>query len=536
MGGGLLEGRVTRLPEGWERPRFDSSGNIQYRVFLRTCDAALKGLNVALTRPGEVQNSVLDKLLNDRCVSGSERADKRPRICGLEEYRRGISLVQHADFQRGKDLESGQGLPARIRGPCGEENGLTVSQMNSIEPVYRLMRLAKEAEETAGWGTGEWGVFGAARWRRGQYSGSAGALGYSLRPWSRRATHAAPTWVAGLEDWELRAYCSLRYALQGRTTSMVTGSLASVFTLARYFERWREALAGDLRDGTLVRGPAQRLGNRYGVQARWTLKKGDLADGEGFRERIPLSAIWAPLGGNAQAAMAQCEALLGRAVRWFDRGLNIFGLPLMLPLHSSWRGGLLWPGGTVLEFLPAEGGEPLWLDQLTEGRAYRVVMGMVSKELLRVDTGQLIGVAGFVGQLPLCVALGPADQSLSAGGHRLHPAHFAAALQEVPGLASKGFVGTGGEGEPRFRFGIEGVGLANCAGRLEAVLRAQHGGYDASRARGELRALEVDFLPRGTLGRFEDFRLQTGGVFGELSDGQIVDRATMGRLVEGWPS
>lgn len=482
----------------------------------------------------EVQGNVLEKLISSCSdATGLERAGGA-RIHGLEEYRREVPLVQDTGFQSIEGDELGQPFTARVTALNHAGVAITGEQMASIEPLYRLIELAKMSEGSASGAAAEWGVFGAAEWRRGQYRGAAGALGYSLRSWVSRAKHMAPNWVAGLEDWELRAYCGLRYALQEKPTSLVTGSLTSVLTLSRYFERWREELSGDLRDGTLVRGPAQHLNRRFRIQAGWTLKRELLADDEVFGDRVPLTDVWAPLGGGSQFVMEGCENLFGHPLSWFDRGLNLMGLPVTLPLHSSWRGGLLWPGGTVLEFLPVEGGEPLWLDQLTEGRVYRLVMGMLQDQLVRVDTGQLVGIAGRIGELPLCVSLGHAEHALSSAGHRLHPAHLAAALKEVPGLVVRGFVGTVFNGESRFHLGLEGLGAAGCAERLDEALRALHSGYDEMRSQGRTQLLDVSFLPGGTLERFEDYRLHTGGVFGELSECQIVDEYTMKRLCEGW--
>jgi len=162
-------------------------------------------------------------------------------------------------------------------------------------------------------------------------------------------------------------------------------------------------------------------------------------------------------------------------------------------------------------------------------------MGMVCGGLIRLDTGELVGVAGAVEGLPLLIHLGHADQVLPAYGERVHPAHVAAALTTLPIRGIRGFVAASVGPGRRFHVGSEGLGAATYEGRLERGLQDVHSGYRELRIQGRIGGLEISYLPGGTLGRFENHRLRIGGVWGELSERHIVDELTLARLCDGWP-
>jgi hypothetical protein len=189
----------------------------------------------------------------------------------------------------------------------------------------------------------------------------------------------------------------------------------------------------------------------------------------------------------------------------------------------------------VLEFIPAEGGEALWLDELEVGRVYRLVMSMVRGGLVRLDTGQLVGVAGAIERVPLLTHIGHVDQALPAYAERVHPSHIAAALARISIRGIRGFVAAAIGSGSRFHIGLEGLAPAAYEDRLDRALQEVHPGYRGLREQGRIGSLQVSYLPGGSLGRFEDHRLHTGGLFGELSERHIIDELTLGRLCEGWP-
>jgi hypothetical protein len=247
-----------------------------------------------------------------------------------------------------------------------------------------------------------------------------------------------------------------------------------------------------------------------------------------------LDTVCCGAGGAASFYRQQVEEELGRPLRWFDAGLVIAGIPITVPLHSSWQGGVAWPCGAILEFEEMKGGELRTLDELDVGGVYRLYMTSSTAKWLRQETGRILGVAGSYGGTPLLVDLGEEVDSLHLASSVLNAAQLARVIQQTTNRGIEGFVASGDGFGTGFQLGLEGLGPVGLEGRIDKVMRQEHDGY-ASLCRAEGRScLEISHLPGGTLERFEDHHLKRDGIIGEWDQPHIVDGATFRRLVNGW--
>jgi hypothetical protein len=297
------------------------------------------------------------------------------------------------------------------------------------------------------------------------------------------------------------------------------------------FERWRESLVADLADGTLCRGPAAQLGARQRYRAAWSLGKRVVRDNEKIGTLLPLHSASCVKGGASSFTQSRVEQIWEREITWFGAGLAVQNVPVTLPLHSSWQGGLAYPFCAVLEFVPSGGGDPLWIDELEEGAAYRLLISSPIGPLVRHDSNVLVGVAGFVGRCPILINIGEVSSDIGSYGERIGPTHVAAALSSVGLQGVRGFVYS--MVEERLQIGLEGIGDARDLSRIDFALRQVHSGYDNLRSRGQLKALQLHYLPVGTLMRFNEEKYLTG-IFGEVPDEHMVDSQRFERLCAGW--
>ena len=90
------------------------------------------------------------------------------------------------------------------------------------------------------------------------YGSNTGRM-HDAQPWIVRLGYPVPGAAYGLADAEARVYSILRFALQAPVATLTTANPSTVLLLCRKLAEHREALAGDLADGTLRRGPAAAL-------------------------------------------------------------------------------------------------------------------------------------------------------------------------------------------------------------------------------------------------------------------------------------
>ena len=224
----------------------------------------------------------------------------------------------------------------------------------------------------------------------------------------------------------------------------------------------------------------------------------------------------------------------GYPVRWFGVGLEVVGLPMTVPLHSTWRGGVVWPFSAFLEFQATHGGELLTLDEVQVGQAYKLYMTSRCGLWRRAFTGRIVGVAGFVSRMPILMDLGAAFDALVVWPTVLNRALLWRVISVVTNHSVCGFVATSGRSGFGIRVGVEGLGTSEMQSRLDLALRSRHDGYARLCRQMGQPCLELCMLPRGTFERFESAQLREGRVMGEWEQPTFVDATTFERFEAGW--
>lgn len=228
-----------------------------------------------------------------------------------------------------------------------------------------------------------------------------------------RRRMAVPAPVQRLPSAEDRWFRTLLFALAEENLRLVVSvNPSTLVSLADRLDRDAEALIGAVRTaGHPAR--AKRLSEIYN------------ADG-----CLTPSAVWPHLqllltwqGGSSAFYLPHVETLWGNIPRRC-LGLRASEGTFSIPLRDRDPSGVLAVGGHVMEFVPADAGDPagfpdtLLPGQLEEGGLYRLIV-TTSGGFYRYDMGDLVKVTGFRGRTPEVAFRRRAGAVLSATGEKV---------------------------------------------------------------------------------------------------------------------
>jgi len=193
-----------------------------------------------------------------------------------------------------------------------------------------------------------------------------------------------------------------------------------------------------------------------------------------------------------------------------------------IPLHSTWRGGVAWVGGHLLE-LKSESGEICPIYEAEIGRIYRLVVSTTAG-LYRYDMNDLVSIEGYYDHAPILQFVGKGEDVSSVVGEKVTAAQISAVLSEVLPDSYAGDVCTSLEmGEiPRYRICVEGDVSELWAQSFDEVMKKMNVEYASKRESGRLGGPKVFAMPVGTLAGVRNEKTRKGAADGQVKDPMIV--------------
>ncbi len=259
-----------------------------------------------------------------------------------------------------------------------------------------------------------------------------------------RRRMAVPAAVQHLKNADERWFDLILFALAEKNLRVVTSVNPSTLValagrLSRDAERFLECLEKGHPAQNDPAAPAERKALAAAFQANPArareLREILKADGD-----LRPKAVWPNLevlltwqGGASGFYLPHVATLWGNtAMRCL--GLRASEGTFSLPMQDRSASGVLAVGGHVMEFIPAEAGEPtaatatLLPGQLEEGKLYRLVI-TTSGGFYRYDLGDLLRVTGFNRRTPEVAFERRAGALLSATGEKLTEDQVVAAME-----------------------------------------------------------------------------------------------------------
>jgi hypothetical protein len=315
----------------------------------------------------------------------------------------------------------------------------------------------------------------------------------------------------------------LRFALQNKVSSITTANPSTILLMARKLEEWAEPLSGDLREGTVSRGPAAELSPALQSQLNRKAKKHSAPTSWKIAEIWDLASIHCWKGGAAGFFLDQFPEALGGEIPVREVGITASEGYFALPLSDEDPGGVAWLGAHLLEFLDEQGGAR-WAWELEEGAVYRLVISTTAG-LYRYDLGDLVEVVGMAGRLPRLRFVRKAEAMLNITGEKLSQDQVLAAATAVFG--SRSLVGLTARMEkvnpPRVELAVEWIGgeertTEGLAEAFDKALRQGNIEYDSKRKSERLGLPTVRVLPTGSYARLRELKGRQGAPDAQIKD------------------
>lgn len=362
------------------------------------------------------------------------------------------------------------------------------------------------------------------------YGSNTGRM-HEAQPWLVRQAFPVPPWVVRLPEYELRLYCTLRFALQAKVTSLTTANPSTILLVRRKLEEWREELSADLRDGTLRHGPARVLAERQSISTRlrMALRLRRVSPPTDWRpaQLWPLAVVCCWKGGPAGFFLERLPQALGRDLPVREVGITASEGYFGIPVGDDDDGGVAWLGGHLLEFIDAAG-QARFAWELEEGQEYRLVI-TTSGGLYRYDLNDIVRVTGFLGRAPRLRFVRKGGNVLNLTGEKLTEDQAVRAVRAALGGAEvTGFtLGYALAEVPRLVLAVEGEAPPDLAARLERALCEVNVEYADKRGSGRLGPPAALALPPGTYLRWRAARAAEGAPDGQVKDPVLAldDRA-----------
>ena len=510
-------------PSGWERPDLGRSGPGVYRLIRASHRALLRTLHRSLHHPEQAQQRALEQVLRSVADSRFAREHGLGSVRTPDALRRAVPVRSHDDLRPWLD-EVYDGNPAALlgtrvtrfvstSGTTGAPKHLPVTetwarQVADAQSLWVLAALRSQPELATGRVLTVAGAACEHRSPTGLPVGSNTGRMRARQPWWLRRRYALPSDLHTLADPEVRHYALLRLALAQDVRSWTTANPSMVLRLCRLAREHWQALSRDVHDGTLCNGPGAEV--PAALARRWRPARARLPESPLLGQVWDLAAVNCWTGGAAAWFLEQLPEALGARPVLREVGISSSEGYFAIPLHPTWRGGLLWCGGHLLEGI-TEAGEALWPWQWQVGETVRLVVSTTAG-LVRYDLDDHLEVVGRWGRVPLVRFVGRGRDTVSIVGEKLTAAQLAEAIHRQ--AAPVAFVGHVAHAE------VPAWELVTTTpvepGRLDADLCALNGEYASKRKSGRLAALTVRTVPPAAFAAWELRRHREGAADGQL--------------------
>lgn len=301
------------------------------------------------------------------------------------------------------------------------------------------------------------------------------------------AFDAVPSAVFAVKDFADRYFFALRAALQEDITVCSAINPSTLHLFAETLASRAEDLAASLDSGVVngVDGVNWKKDPTAARRVRDSAMKHGKAR---MRDVFPnLRGLVTWKGGASSWWLARLTESYGE-LPTLDYGYAASEGCFGAPLSSSNAASLLLPHGHVLELVPEDGGDSVFLDEAVVGARYAVVV-TTSSGLYRYRMHDVVEIVGKQGKAPLAVFRHKEGTMTSLTGEKLGEAHVARALEAVGGGVTGVVLAPFYKGDvPGYVAAVEGD---VDAAAFDAALCAANEEYDAKRKSLRLAAVVV---------------------------------------------
>lgn len=517
-------------------PDLGRAGNGPYRLLRGFGDSLVQRFLSALADPHAAQQARLSVILSAARGSRFAREHNLERIKTLNDLRAALPVRTHAEHAPWLNALADGELSAltgeaptmllETSGTTGHPKWLPVTPTwaRSVAEAQQLWVMAMVRDHEAVSKGKALTIVSSAQHATapgGLPVGSNTGRMHKAQPWWLRLRYPVPYRAFTIPHADLRLYTILRFALQQPISSLTTANPSTILLLCRRLEAWREALAGDLQDGTLRRGPATHIdcNHRRWFERRLRKRRPPTDWRPGHLWPLELINCWK--GGPARYFVDRLPAALGRLIPVREVGVTASEGYFAIPLGDDWPGGVLWTAGHILEFIPEGDDRPLWSWELEVGQRYRMII-TTEAGLYRYDLRDIVEVVGFCEASPVIRFVSKAGHYLNATGEKVSAEQVSAAMLAAAremNFRPVGFTARVHLAEiPTFQVAVEGAPPPAFASALDAALRRLNVEYDGKRGSGRLGPLTVHPVPEGTYARYRAARVAAGAPEGQVKD------------------
>ncbi len=282
--------------------------------------------------------------------------------------------------------------------------------------------------------------------------GSISGVTKRRAPWVVRKIYAVPYEVAAITSYELRYYMIIRFALQGKLSSVYTPNPSTLIQLAQVLRERASELIEGIASGTLGVNLKDYSGNDHQVLSELSLRLKPLPQrARWLQDRLEkhgalipkvcwpnLSLIGCWLGGSAGVHAQKLAALYGETgLR--DLGFRATEGTFTVPLEDDDASGVLALDSHFYEFIRVEDIEHLQAPVL---RAHELDVGCeyylfitTRAGLYRYDINDVIEVTGMYRRAPVIRFLRKGRDMVSIVGEKLHVNQLLAAARRAQAKA-----------------------------------------------------------------------------------------------------
>ena len=512
----------------------------------------LKAAFVSATKePWRCQQQLLAELLVRDRFTDYGRRHGFSSIAKPENYRRTVPLVTFEDLAPYVERMAAGELNVlvssrdRLKNFCLTSG--TTGRPKTIPVTASFLRAYKQ-----GWATWVWAAIEAhpvlldeigthkllalvspdasGRTAGGHPTGAITGLTTSAQSRSLASVMAAPAACISIEDFSLRTYALVRFALDQEVGHISTPNPSTLLRVAKIMAERTEELLRDVRDGTCqgletlpeetAAGLRKHLAPRH-ERALLLEKRAAPAGTLRPREAWPtltLLSCWT--GGTLRLYLDRLPEHYGQ-VALRDMGLIASEGRMSLPLADGGAGVLdLW--SNVYEFIPeaeADGPDPptLWLTDVEVGERYFLVLTNRAG-LYRYQIQDCVEVVGRFGATPLIVFLNKGRSISSMTGEKLAEHQVISAAEEIfvpPHHRVDRFTVCPAWADPphyvlcleKGEDEAEEEDWRRLAVDFDRALQELNMEYASKRASGRLGPLELRHLAPGTFARLEAERI-----------------------------
>jgi hypothetical protein len=272
--------------------------------------------------------------------------------------------------------------------------------------------------------------------------GSVSGLTQKRAPKVIRKNLAVPYQIAEIKDYDLRYALSMRFALAGSVSSIVTPNPSTLLKLSEVGVEHGEAIVRAVRDGTLGFDPREyaHADDPKQIELLKELESGLKPDPmranflQGCINRrgrlLPkdawphLAVIGCWLGGSCGAQAHRLADYFSNSLPFRDLGLRATEATVTIPLEDSSPCGVLAVHGNYYEFIPEdeindESPTVLGAHELEIGESYYILL-TTSSGLYRYDINDVIQVQGFHQKTPVIAFMRKGRDMVNITGEKLH--------------------------------------------------------------------------------------------------------------------